>query len=96
MLTTYKLTSLESQRGDGQWKVNTDSNTAYRSVRLFLAGEAKGRATFAEDIQGLIGTKILHALHCVFTAWGWAPCQALVVLNIAAQLILIQLALVLI
>ena len=93
----YKLIFWESHSGHGQaHAVNAGSKTAYRAVRLLLAGEAKGRATFAEDVQGLIGTKVLHALHSIFTAWSRAPCQALVVLNIAAQLVLIQLVLVLV
>lgn len=68
----------------------------HRSVRLLLAGEAEGGATLAEDVQGLIGTDILHALNSMLAIGRRAPGQALAVLYIAAQLILIQLLLLLI
>lgn len=60
---------------------------AHRSMRLLLTGKAKGGATLAEDIQGLISPKILHTLNCMLTVGRRAPDQALAVFNIAAQLI---------
>lgn len=68
----------------------------YRSVRLLLAGEAEGGATLAEDVKGLISTDVLHALHSMLAVGRRAPGQALAVLHIAAQLVLIQLLLLLI
>ncbi len=60
---------------------------AHRSMCLLLAGKAKGGATFAENIQGLISSKILHTLNCMLTVGRRAPDQALAVFNIATQLI---------
>ena len=60
---------------------------AHRSMRLLLAGKAKGGATFAEDVQGLISPEVLHTLNCMLTVGRRAPDQALAVFNIAAQLI---------
>lgn len=68
---------------------------AHRSMSLLLAGKTKGRATLAEDIQWLISPEILHTLNCMLTVGRRAPDQALAVLNIAAQLIQLQLLLVL-
>lgn len=66
---------------------------AYRTVSFLLAGETEGSSTLAGDVQGLIRAQLFHALDCILTARSWAPCQALVVLNIAAQLVLPQLVL---
>ncbi len=63
----------------------------YRPVCLLFAGEAEGGATLAQNIKGLIRAEILDALNGMLTIGRRAPRQALVVLNITAQLILIQL-----
>ena len=68
----------------------------YRPVCLLAAGEAEGGATLAEDIQGLISPQVRRAFNSMLTVGRWAPSEALVVLNIAAQLILLQLLLVLV
>ena len=68
----------------------------HRPVCLLTAGEAEGRATLAEDIQRLVSPKVRCALNSMFTVGRRAPREALVILDIAAQLILQQLLLVLV
>lgn len=63
---------------------------------LLTAGEAEGGATLAEHIQGLISPQVRRALNSMLTVGRGAPSEALVVLNIAAQLVLLQLLLILI
>lgn len=72
------------------------TNGAYRPVSLLLASEAEGGATLADDVKRLISANILDALDCVLAVWRWTPGQAFAVFDIAAQLILLKLLLVLI
>lgn len=74
----------------------TNYRDAYRPVRLLLAGEAKGGATLADDVQGLIRTNILHTLDSMLAVGRRTPGQPFAVFHIAAQLVLIKLLLLLI